>query len=1087
VPLNELRTCVSDNTLPVFTPPSDVIQHSSIISLPAPAASTTNMHGIVGVATVNVDATMNSTTSNSELSSYPSAISSNLLPSSVKLLPPPSYAQVLARRTSRRNSTDISSTDISSEAEFIVSPFITSLPTRLDARYGQTSFYVAIRKPSHPDDGHISKSKLTLDASDLLHREICALLVQLAPHSILARANELGLLCALDPYFLDEATSKSILACIFCITFVWPHETITTEAVQETINIICTHNCDSPAERLISYKLNTNDLDSSRLQLKCRLAFQRLPIDLYRFAQRPPAATVNLSVSFSWNCPQAVIDSKLQMLAKRIWKRTLPASQIDEVFTRAYASTDPERPIGRISNTFHARFGLPKLEDQEARSLFTELCILHYEFKQKQLDKDPDRNLRISSLSFSFITDKGPKRRYSAPSWFDEAHRSLQHLRPDLFALHPPSSDSDHQQQHSSSFQTHQQQLQLTATTSSAATAESSTVSNTITSAPTATSASTSGTPTVRTTSEAVTYPSLASTAATATTSTTTTTISEPLYTNVVPQPLFTSVYKILLASDNDFSLLVTFAFQLEDYGQLISPRDNPQHEGNACMLLCLSAALQLSPTLLIEYFTARHDMLQTDLKLYAKNPDLQHDWKCFCTKHPHLLSSFPAPNLDPASTGWAGCWKIGCTFDAAHLNLLTPLNIRTVPILIIRDESYKNELVISLEASGNHIMYFPPTQRSTSEPIILRLRGGHFTLLRPTATTASDFLTAILPSLPSSCFFHYIETNTRILPPFVRLLSISSPIEALDDLKATHALSHFDLCSSSSRTFSQSMACAPQRLDNPVCDIVDLVNPTSFLGPHPRDSSNSPPHRSPSPSHHSSPRKAPSLGCSPPRHSLGRTPRSTSGHSTPQLASSPSRDNYPIQLDPPSSQLSSINSETDLGALVNKTCGRNDNRFAAPIGVRGYASSDETSISGSLYSSSQSATTSHTPSIFSTGSFHPAPIPSNADRPLCKCHRSMQFGCFTQDNHRCDGPDCSAHIPANTFGWHCEICSFDFCITCQPPNFPFSQDLSQSSLDDSLSTMHLASPSPSPHSTTDAPFRQEGSDAAANGRGQHA
>jgi hypothetical protein len=1048
------------------------------------------MHGIAGVATVNVDATTNSTTSNSELPSHPSATSSNLLPSSVKLLPPPSYAQVLARRTSRRNSTDISSTDISSEAEFIVSPFITSLPTRLDARYGQASFYVAIRKPSHPDDGHISRSKLSLDASDLLHREICALLVQLAPHSILARANELGLLCALDPYFLDEATSKSILACIFCITFVWPHETITTEAVQETINVICTHNCDSPAERLISYKSNTNDLESSRLQLKSRLAFQRLPIDLFRFAQRPPAATVNLSVSFSWNCPQTVIDLKLQMLAKRIWKRTLLASQIDEVFTRAYASTDPDRPIGRISNTFHARFGLPKLEDQEARSLFTELCILHYEFKQKQLDKDPDRNLRISSLSFSFITDKGPKRRYSAPPWFDEAHRSLQHLRPDLFALHPPSSDSDQQHQ-SVSLQLHQQQMPLTATTSSADMVESSTASKTITSATSAATSTSARTSTIRTTSETV-SPSLASistAAATATTSKTTTIISEPLYTNAVSQPLLTSVYKILLSSDNDFSLLVTFAFQLEDYGQLISPRDNLQHEGNACMLLCLSAALQLSPILLLEYFTARHDMLQNDLKLYAKDPDLQHDWESFCVKHPHLLSSFPAPNLDPASPGWAGCWKLGCTFDAAHLNLLTPLNIRTVPILIIRDESYKSEMVISLEASGNHIMYFPPTHRTTSEPIILRLRGGHFTLLRPTATTSNDFLTAILPSLPSSCFFHYIETGTHTLPPIVRLLNISSSIEALDDLKATHALSHLDLCSSSARTLSQSMACAPhQRHSNPANgDTVDLVNPISFLGPHPRDSSDSPPRRSPSPGHHSSPRKAPSLGCSPPRNSLGRTPRSTSGHSTPQPASSPSRDNYPIQLDPPSSQLSSINSETDLGALVNKKCGRNDNRFAAPIGVRGYASSDETSISGSLYSSSQSATTSHTPSIFSTGSFHPAPIPSNADRPLCKCHRSMQFGCFTQDNHRCDGPDCSAHIPANTFGWHCEICSFDFCIICQPPNFPFSQDLSQSSLDDSLSTMHLASHSPSPHFTTDAPFRQEGSDAAADGRGQHA
>jgi hypothetical protein len=1057
-----------------LTPQNSALQNSTTTSLSAPAASTTNMHSIGGVATVNVDAPAKTPPSNLQ-PSCPPVKANNLLPSSVKLISPPSYAQVLARRSSRRNNTDISSTDISSEAELIVSPFITSLPTRLDSRYGQASFYVAIRKPSQHDETNISRSKLTLDASDSLHRELCALLVRLAPHSILSRATELGLLCALDPYFLDENTSKSILACIFCLTFVWPYETISRDAVQDAINLICSHNCDSPCECVISYRSNTNDGDSSLLQLKSRLAFQQSPTDLFPFAQRPPAATLNLSVSFSWSCPQHVIDLKLQMIAKRIWKQILPTAQIDQIFTRAYASADPDRPIGRISNTFHARFGLPRLEDPEARLLFTELCTLHYEFKQKQLDKDPDRNLRISSLSFSFIADKGPKRRYSAPSWFDEAHRSLQSLRPDLFTQQPLSSDSDQlqgqrllqiqeqqpQEQHQQQIQQHQQQHQqlqqpclhdhLSQQQQQQHELEHQHPQQQHQS------------PSLHDSNH---HDSLAPSI------------------DATPQPLFTSSYKILLASDGDLSLLVTFSFLLEDYGQYITSDNDPQPAGNACMLLCLAAALELSPTLLLQYFNARCNMLQADLKLYAKDPDLQHDWELFCSERPHLLSSFPAPDLDSISPGWAGWWKLGRIFDVAHLNLLAPLDIRTTPILIIRDESARNELVLSLEASGNHIIYFPPVQQTTSQPVFLRLRGGHFTLLRP-VNTSCNFLDAILPSLPTPCFFHHIATDATTLPPIARLIGISGPIGSLENITAAHDLSHLNMIYSSSRTFSQSMACTSTHKHNNNPQIVDLVTPTLCSVTSPR---RTPPRRSPSPNHLSSPRKAPSLGGSPPRTTLGRTPRSSiSGHSTPQSPSSPSRDNNLAQSDLSSSQSSAINSETDLGALVTKTCGRNDNRFAARIGVRGYASSDETSISGSLYPSSQSASTSQTPSIFSTGSFHPTPIPSSADRPLCKCRRPMQFGQFTQDNHQCDSTDCASHIPADSFGWHCEFCSFDFCISCQTPNFSFGQDLSQSTLDDSLSTMHLASLPSSPHSTTDAPSRQEGSYAAAGGRGHHA
>jgi hypothetical protein len=327
------------------------------------------------------------------------------------------------------------------------------------------------------------------------------------------------------------------------------------------------------------------------------------------------------------------------------------------------------------------------------------------------------------------------------------------------------------------------------------------------------------------------------------------------------------------------------------------------------------------------------------------------------------------------------------------------------------------------------------------------------------------------------------------------RLLSIVAHSEAVNDLQGLHDLMHLELAYSV-RTCSQAMAshhpqppsheeesCAERPSspkDNPP---IDLLAPTQSL-PQARQG---PAPRSPSPGNNSSPRKAPSLGSTPPRTSLGRTPRSSArGHSSPQSPTSPLHDDD-SQAPTPNPSQSSINSETDIGALVDMHCGRKDNRFSATIGVRGYASSDETSISGSLYPSSQSATTSQTPSIYSTGSFHPAPIPSNAGRPLCKCRRPMQFGCFTQDNHSCDGPECGTHIQAGAYGWHCEVCSFDFCTACHSPDFAYCSSHTQSTLDSSLSTMQLSSPSPEHSPTTVAPYRQKGADAAAAGRGHDA
>jgi hypothetical protein len=147
----------------------------------APAASTTSTQ-VAGVANVCADATTNNcSTSNQTTEATPpppsSATLANLagsvreagvatvlineflpshigssdgLPPSVRLNAGMSYAQVAARRQARRSTSDASSSGMDSDADFAVSPFISSLPTRLDDRYGQVTFHVAIRRPPPP-------------------------------------------------------------------------------------------------------------------------------------------------------------------------------------------------------------------------------------------------------------------------------------------------------------------------------------------------------------------------------------------------------------------------------------------------------------------------------------------------------------------------------------------------------------------------------------------------------------------------------------------------------------------------------------------------------------------------------------------------------------------------------------------------------------------------------------------------------------------------------------------------------------------------------------------------------------------------
>jgi hypothetical protein len=537
------------------------------------------------------------------------------------------------------------------------------------------------------------------------------------------------------------------------------------------------------------------------------------------------------------------------------------------------------------------------------------------------------------------------------------------------------------------------------------------------------------------------------------------------------PKIVATHSYSLHLQSDANFDRHITISFCLDDYGQYMTHPDTKRPVGNACMILCLSACLKISPELLLTYFSLRRDMLLLDSELYAKQTELQQEWEAFCSGYPHLLSSFPPPLLNPASCEWAGGWRLGQVFEASHLNLLAPLEVRECPILVIQDNSAFNQLTLDIASLSNHVIYLPPAGDSNPRPpIILRNKGNHFTVLRPAErnVTTHSVLQILLPLLQPSNFHHYIKGVSSAQHPITDLLNVSKQVADTDELRHTHGLLHMLLSQRFPRTISQTMAyhyeqsSALQALDAAAADAatVDILSPPL-----------SPPRNRPDTTDGQSPTKAAALS-TPPRSSAGleRTARNPAGFSSASAS-------------PRSESSLAIDSETDLGQLVEMTGGRTDSRFAARIGVRGDASSDETSISGSFHSSGlATGSTSETPSIFSTGSFHPHPIPNGAIRPPCAARHAMQFGNFSQPNHRCDNPACNSDIPQGIFGWHCEMCSFDYCSTCFPYDWTAIPS-QESTLHDSLSTLQLYSESPSPLA---ALRHQEGASAAVLDRGHN-
>ncbi len=161
----------------------------------------------------------------------------------------------------------------------------------------------------------------------------------------------------------------------------------------------------------------------------------------------------------------------------------------------------------------------------------------------------------------------------------------------------------------------------------------------------------------------------------------------------------------------------------------------------------------------------------------------------------------------------------------------------------------------------------------------------------------------------------------------------------------------------------------------------------------------------------------------------------------------------------PPASNTAtdSNSSSVILGDLVTARTPTNESRYQYQLGVRGNASSDTSSVTGSYLSSGVGSQLSPSlaRSLDSTGSFHPHLWNTTAypdfHSPSCtnRICGSMTYGCFHENNHACDFIDCRRQIEYAEFGWHCPHCDRDYCITCCPvPWEPLSSIPSTQNLD---------------------------------------
>ena len=897
----------------------------------------------------------------------------------VSLIPSLSYAQVLAVRRARASGSDASVTDASdaTDIETDISVHVSSLPRHLGSAYKSFRFYTAVQKPARHRDR--TSKKLNLDPTDRLQREISTLIVHAFPCTLLSQCWERGVFLALDPCPLDDATLTKVYPTVFTLHFVFP----TAVAHEQVADIIAAATGSKPTMWPVTFKATAKDSSSSELiTLDTLVAFAEAPHSLYPLIARPTSASYVLSVTFPFTCPDTIRDAMLRNLASRILNRTVTADECDSVFTATFVPVTSERiGIPRITNSFRAQFGFYKDSDSFSQHVFTALCMIHLEHKMKLLDTNMDKTARISNATFSFFTDRNPRQRQPPPAWLHESAESLKVTRPDLFAVktHPSMSDTDsasspvkqqpqrhrlqlHQHQHQQQEQQPPQEveMQLLHQLPQQQQQQQRRVAEGQTQQQHQQQPYQQGQH-QHSQQEGQQQQQQHKQQQQLQQQQQQQQQHQPQQHQQIETPALVTkqIYSLHLQSDADLGRRTSFSFHLEDYGQYMPHPDTKQPVGNACMILCLSACLQISPGLILSYFLSRCRMLLLDLELYAKYSELQREWESACSECPHLLSSFPPPLLDSASCEWAGGWRLGQIFEASHLNLLAPLEARESPILVIQDNSAFNQLTLDTCTLGNHVVYLPPVRNSNARPpIILRNKGNHFTVLRASDQNVNNenVLRALLPLLQPVQLHHYIDEARFAQCSVASLLNVFKPVAETDDLHAAHSLLHLNLLQRFSRTQSQTLAhlheqsSALQLLDASA-EEADTVDILLFPLSPPRNRRDAPDGQSPT--------KAAALS-TPPRPSLGleRTARNPAGLSSASAS-------------PRSESSLAIDSETDLGQLVEMTGGRSDNRFAARICVRGDISSDETSISGSFRSSGlATGSTSEAPSIFSTGSF---------------------------------------------------------------------------------------------------------------------
>ncbi len=966
---------------------------------------------------------------------------------------PNSYARALAIRRSRAGLTASSATSADSESDAMIAPSIMQLPRNLGPSHHQKTFFVAIRRP--PPTGDRASVTHILDPGKLLHAELADFLHDHFPCKFLESCWDSGALMAVDPYPMDDAPNH-ILRIIYAITLVWPKSSLSSEDAETLISRVCAGDPGCPHSRPracdISYRAMDDEHSRHTVQLDASIAFARSPADLYPFATKPPDNVVVLSVTFSFLCPQKVYDKKLATLATRIYSRKLKPEELATLFPRVAVLPNPgSSTIGRITNTFNARFGFSSEDDAPARHAFMQMCLIHLEHKQKLLDADPDRTTRISSASFSYITDKNPKAR-KPPHWFATCLQEAQALLDSRLAALQPQASAETNEAKQSATQP-------------------------------------SGDGAAQDASAAVHDPPSAEHGSPAPTESVTITIaSTPYHFKRSDCGHLLSIGDGMEATSvQHCSLALCLGIALG-----VPPADIATHFN------CRASQLRHTERLLHDD-PANAAQWQAFLEQQCK------------PSYSNLAFSFPTPD---GSSNSAALYELGAPLHPHHLALLAPTEVRQRMLFFFRglqaDADGKLSLTASNKQMGTCVEYIPPSflghrgvqpAGTPLPPLFFAFIDGHYSLL----TCLTDPFTAvehIIRKIPRDRYFLYIPPQERdiLVTPFVKLVGLDAPCATPRALGDAYDACMAALTSTSTHEGPAHDKVAQQHQQHAAATVassVSLLNSASRPGsPAPGSASDSAPLDLLT--SHEAPVTPPRLSPSKKQNSLPTPDRSRSQPSSPSIELQTSQlsihtpshgtstqasnvSNIGVHS-PSASVVSSISnlSNVDLEDYVAMQGRALESKYAARIGVVGDCSSDTTSEATPVsWRSSISSSTSRPPSLYSNGSLHSHAIPSNHDVPRCQCRRSMRFFCFHEDNHNCDGAECAhPRIPPKSYAWHCADCDIDLCTTCFPIDFT-----PENSFADSQSSISLPDTLPSDA----APRSQVGADAAASGRGHNA